>query len=1050
MGEQLEDLESELREQMADLAFVGALELDDLGPRCEDCLPGALSVRSVGQLRRAAPRTFVAYLVWQGLHNYEASTFWEHVSVDALQAGQEVGPEFMKALRGLGLSTFDDLELAEGIGVHTRNRYIRRIHLHGGIPRDSLDRVLGLLYGTMRRSGARTPADAIESWLSSGALEDMPVAARRVLAYTGDFGVAIVEQLIRLLDEASRGGDLSRVGAPTFIEVAVREFMERPHTASWNFRPGPVVRLDRFTNDGPVLEIPAGDWERWMVNAVDRAESSRQRAVSVPLGPPDGPGWTVTSSGGARRHFASLDEAGRCYVFDDRGRLQRPGVTIRSLRAAVVCPSQWTVMSEVDRHQLTGPWSGFDLVVADLRNREALSISDLDAEMHLACDAHVAVELVGDVVDGLAWAGVPLSGTTVGLRFTGFVPRGDDVVVTVRSGAQVSAASIDSLPERDGAFSLAPLLPDEHFSRAEISVGVGGQHLKPLGVARIPGLVSRLPPLAGPDEAIVAPLQCPAGWTGPSTVVLEPGQDTCVLTLQPPAGPAVQIEAVVPRVRWAVAQAGGVPLLGTDPVALRLDVLAEHHLTIWSGGVPVRVVVGGNQEQHAWVRPGAGGAVVTVPLRTFADTVRASEAAHCGLSLDLGGGSTTIPLGVIESRFEPWDLWATAHCAERTTLLAGWEERATWPDRVARVWSGGADPAIIAEWSIPEQDRTIEVELETPPSGRYLFEVTAKRGWSAPSVPRRGAGAIALHLGNRTAIRLQEAIAAGNRRERFTDDELDELIPVLADLVVDLLPATGQPSEREVLTEHVLDEASRAVEVVLEVAAHLDVDAFGVGRERVEPHVLHLLPYLFDAPIRGASVELAEALEELWQVAPMVAAVVDAPLALDDDACEDRWVYAAGIGPVGREPHKVLDKLTRQVPNALDARDSEDPRLLHAVAWTAALIELREASSRTVARRRWDQAQSLVRKVGTQPNWVGTSGRIRKTVQGVCAGAGWLPDLVTLSCAYLDTNTPQSLTAQIEPVLLETHEFAPTAVRTSIVLAAGALRALEHVPQRRS
>ncbi len=141
------DLERHLRQQLGTRTLVCELDLDSWGPQAESALKTSGTLKSPSSIARTSPATLVTYLAWQGRHNYVERTFWPNVSITQLRSGGDSGRAFERSIKELGLPWFDDLEEREGIGAG--GKYLRRVHLHGGLPDNSIPRLLDRLAATL-------------------------------------------------------------------------------------------------------------------------------------------------------------------------------------------------------------------------------------------------------------------------------------------------------------------------------------------------------------------------------------------------------------------------------------------------------------------------------------------------------------------------------------------------------------------------------------------------------------------------------------------------------------------------------------------------------------------------------------------------------------------------------------------------------------------------------------------------------------------------------------------------------------------------------------
>jgi hypothetical protein len=462
-------------------------------------------------------------------------------------------------------------------------------------------------------------------------------------------------------------------------------------------------------------------------------------------------------------------------------------------------------------------------------------------------------------------------------------------------------------------------------------------------------------------------------------------------------------------------------------------------------------------------RPG----VVSLPLRAFAETATAAAAARTHLVVCTPDDPEPIEIGIIESRYEPWAIETDQLSIGREESIdVRWTELREWPDRVVRVWHP-TEPQPILVHPVEAGATTASLTLPSVEPGWYLIEVTTKGGWGSPRRPAVGPGCVRLHLGSNDAKRLYTAILTGDRRERFDDEALNELVPVMADLMVKLAPGDLAPEvlstvappaggsvgdtaasarlARVALYERIADDHWRAIDVLDDLADQFVVGFNGEGREAMEPMLIELLPLLFDYPIRAADDRQADRLEHLWLVAPLAAACLDA--ARTDPRCHERWIAATGVSTKVKDSVTTsLDRLADRVPRSTPTPLAVSP-LLGSGSWGAAIRSVAGAlTSRAgldLAHTCEQLATDLWRKRnGEYPHWSSTAQRLQRHLQSHEREQELLTALGVLALAHLDCESPRRSDDVVE-ALHQTYALLPEATRTTLLYAAACLRVLE-------
>ncbi len=1071
----IHDVESGIAAELDGVTLVGEIDLDHWGQLAEAVLPSALRGNDLQRVERLWPATLVTYLVHQGIHAYEESTYWPNVSLAGLRAGPAVGPHFEAALRRLHLPTFDDLEVFEGIGKHTRGRYIRRIHLHGGLPRNATDEVLELLAATLR-SGAASAQEVVSRWSSMDLSNHLRSrAAIRLFTYTGDFGVGLVDQLIELLRIANRKGDLRVDGIASHLIDGVMEYIEKDRSGSTPvaFIAGPQVLLS--LSGGPELKVPRASEQRWAVDGMRSGLSSRQVEMTFPLAPPKGGEWTVSAKTGfveSTYRFVSANGIDPIFVFDERHRLHYRATTLGGVLAYVLAPMGTDVSDAIDVRSAGPGWPDHEVTTCDLRGVDTIQIEPVQhSPILLPVDNQLGVRLAGDVVDGVTTAkGHPVLSYYVHVAFGRYLPDLSGVDISING----SEYTLDQFEEVDGEIDISGALAEAGTTEVHLVLSRPGVDPVELRFAHLPGLRIDRPVLAPPHTDVDVTISSRAqGELARRDLVFRDNETRQRTTLR--VGSRVyELDVELNRLLWARSGSDIVaPLLDAEPVLLSVSELRESALHIRSGGIPMNVALLDADVPHQ-VRPRLDRHrpdVATAPLRTFADTARSATAPRMRVALVSSRTDEQIEVGVVESRYEPWDIEVDQVTIGAEDLIdVSWTELREWPNRVVRIWPE-ADvqevPKPIVTGPVEPGTTSLSLSLPTPEPGWYLLEVTTKSGWGSPRRPEVGPGCVKVHLGSPEAKRLQTAILTADRREPFSDKELDDLVPVLADLMVKLAPGNAAPdlmatvalpkkaeigqtaasaqTARTTLYEKVADDHWRAIDVLDEVADHYEIGVNGEGREALEPMLIELMPLLFDFPIRDTDATEAVRLENLWLTVPLAAVCLDA--ARTDERCHQRWIGATGTSTAVKDSVSTsLQRLADRVPRKSPTPVAEAP-LLGPGAWGFAI----RSHAREGASRRARDLGVVVRPLATDlwrmrngevPRWSSSAMRLQDQLKGYAPQPLDLTSLAVLALAHLDCETPRR-SVEVLDALHAAQELFPDAVRTTLIYAATCLRILE-------
>ena len=247
------------------------------------------------------------------------------------------------------------------------------------------------------------------------------------------------------------------------------------------------------------------------------------------------------------------------------------------------------------------------------------------------------------------------------------------------------------------------------------------------------------------------------------------------------------VEIQVNRLEWTLDGPHTViPLVSGEGFSIRLGELHDHELRLKTGGVPARVALLDAEVHHEETarRDRHRPAIRTSQLKAFAETSRAAAGPRTRVVV-LCDQEPPIEVGVIESRYEVTSMSAELVQGDDERLLAvDWEEVSEWPNRCIRIWGRSAtDPVLV--FSVPVGERSAVIDLGQVDDGQFLVEVGVAQNHLAARRPSGGGGAQHIYLGSESAIRLRGAVEAGDRSVQFDAEELDELVPLLADLLIE-------------------------------------------------------------------------------------------------------------------------------------------------------------------------------------------------------------------------------------------------------------------------
>jgi hypothetical protein len=1045
----IDEVERSLRAELASVTLVGEIDLDVWGPLAEEALRARVHRSQVDRIARLWPATLVTYLVYQGLHSYEDSTFWHLVTIEELRDGKDVGPQFERALTALSLSTFDDLEELEGFKKATRGRYVRRIHLHGGLPRDSVARVMELLDVTLR-SGASSAPEVVDLWSGLDLSQYLRnKAAERCVLHTGDFAVTLLGYLIELVRRANRGDLRELTGIPSHLIDGVEEYRLSDRSRhTWEFVEGARVCIDPHRGE-PFLRVPQAYDVAWIVDGIEVGVSSRQVREQFPLPPLRGNVWTVESDDGNTvevRRFAPEPLSRPVFVFDDRGRLHRRSAPLGGVHAYVLGARDAVAVSPVvDQRSLGGAWAGFELFTVDLRGLDVLRLDGDGEQVEIPIDNELAVRVGHGTVEGITVDGAPVLSGTVTLAFDGYVPALEEVLVTGPGGS----AWLHSVPRRYGEFDVTSCFSGAELTVGELQVDCLGLDLVSIPVAYVPELTLSWPRLSPPAEAVEMHLG--VGDSRRWRLTVPAGAASAELGVELFESEH-RVEVQVNRLEWTLEGPHTlIPLVGAEGFSIRLSTLHEHELRLRTRGVPVRVALLDGPVPHEEVarRHPRHAEIRVAQIRAFAETARAAAAPRTRVAV-LCDELDPIEVGVIESRYETTRIAAELRERDGTAALAvEWEELTEWPGRQVRVWGASRTEP----WHVEDLNpgvRSVRIPSVDWPDGRYLVEVVAPPCHATQPAP--GATAVPVYIGSLAAMQLRQAVDLGDRLVRFDDSDLDALVPLMADLLSEQVRFGASPEQRVALAERIADDHWRLVQVVCELDERLEAEAAS-GRCRLDRYLIDLIPMAWVNPVTDPTgLDFVDHLNHLWSVAPTLAACLDrasltgSPTALD--ACDDRWIYWAGVERWPRaDTKRSLDRLAAPIPHRSGVAWNSTC-LLDADAWTEALCELRDADPKSPAFSALFEHRAVAVQIARKerkrphPRWVGVPRRVQNAIANLDEQCALLPDLVRIACEVLD---PAHAVAEDRALaaLAAATDAAPHATRAAVIFAAAAMRTLD-------
>ena len=924
-------LERTLRAELDVVTLVGEVDHDQYAEQIETALRTAVTSLSIEQIVRTYPATFATYMVREALVHAEGRLVFGNLSIPELRVGTQVGPASYDALRRLGKSVFEDIERLEGIGL--TSRYVRRLQMHGGIPKSSVPKVMTNLVATLR-SGASTGQEVAQDWLSDPLLgHAVGVAVRRILTYT-DYGLQLLDALVELTRLDRQGVRPTSVAPlPAYLLTAAITWLAETgpgESAVWGSRTRPQVRLARGLGDGPVLSIPETT-TRWSIGGTVIAYGSETQEQLVPLPFHPSGRWEVQGAKDDGRGAPTVDLRSAApdavvLVFDERGRYHHHTLTLGGVRAEVIAPRGSIVPGEVDRTPLIGPWVGFDRIDCQVAGLPALNITTPGGmTVRVTLDADLSVELSGESLRNCVGPGgaVVLNGPPR-LVFTKFVPAPGDVLLTIDDATGQRCVHLDdpSILEESGSFALGQLFDPSVAGAAELRVERDGLKPTTLRFVRAAGLRLGALPLTDIGDTLTLQPELLPGWSiNPAAPVVPAGQREATLEVTGPGGSSASITVKVPRLEWDAYRDDQRVMLNSSRLRLGLDELSRLRLKVKTGVEtwiePTLVSPHGSTLQKLPpVLTNGRYAVTDVPLGQFVDTANLASNDHPRARLDIRSFGDTVQIGEIEARYVPDDLRVDMELNDDDiSLLLVWTDFRPTTDRCVRVWNP-TTRSLVATSPVPDGLTShLLTFASTDDCTSLIVQVAVDDEWGgAPTFPR-DSNAVQVALDDDAIHELTQHIEAGAPIV-LSDRGFERLLPIVAGYHrkfpdVKTIPRTREWRTRELISEsgsRVLAAATQLAEGVDECAPIYELDRL----------LFSLLLPAFDSPLQLATPVEDLRLERLWQAAPVLAAALDRFGHPDAPEATARWERFTGTS-VGSavSPSAVFEGLVRPVDRVI-------------------------------------------------------------------------------------------------------------------------------------
>lgn len=292
VGWVLRDWEQELAPRLTTVGLIGELELseeqtDELAKLIERLIRRSGAGDAIEILEESYPCTFLAYLVFVGVHSYQNREYWpavrEGVKLKSSPAYQlKWGQAFKRILLQKGL----DYDFGPG------RVYVGPILAHGGIPKDLLPRFFqDLLHPSVldARQTGLTARELIATWNRFSTTLPKPI--ERFLEYGEQIAERFVEHCREMAREMLSGEfpTAAELGLPGYVVEKYLDWLTAPGVQHSQALPPrrPRLRFDPW-GEGVVLHLPEQrlaldktSQVRWLVGPSDHRQEIPVRVRRV-------------------------------------------------------------------------------------------------------------------------------------------------------------------------------------------------------------------------------------------------------------------------------------------------------------------------------------------------------------------------------------------------------------------------------------------------------------------------------------------------------------------------------------------------------------------------------------------------------------------------------------------------------------------------------------------------------------------------------------------------------------------------------------------------
>src|SRR5262245_57983575 len=297
------ELERTLRVSLAGRRLVAEIGLDATAHQLHSgAIQGIVKrLQKADEVVVSYPALLVCYLVGCGIYRYDHGGLWPAAADQGVD--HRFGPAFEKAVRRLGLETFEDM-----VAGDNALRYVSPILAHGGIPKYSLDDFFRLVLRDAEK--AADARDLTALWRTrKSAFFGVDAPVRRFVIYGGALAADFLDRCLDMIHNYARTQTVPKpteVGLPLHVVAGFRRFADAvPATLRRSDRrwPRPEVRIDPWASTGPELVLPPVDFDDRVVWHLqvggghrEQVEASRYDTRTVQLRPARS--WSVSLAGG--------------------------------------------------------------------------------------------------------------------------------------------------------------------------------------------------------------------------------------------------------------------------------------------------------------------------------------------------------------------------------------------------------------------------------------------------------------------------------------------------------------------------------------------------------------------------------------------------------------------------------------------------------------------------------------------------------------------------------------------------------------------------------